>query len=64
MITETDGLNAYEFGNYFVIIYDFKFSSRENKDLTTQIKKLGEKNAKEALVIIVKIIINFLNKRN
>ena len=46
MITETDGLNAYEFGNYFVIIYDFKFSSRENKDLTTQIKKLGGKKCK------------------
>ena len=46
MITETDGLNAYEFGNYFVILYDFKFSSRENKDLTTQIKKLGGKKCK------------------
>ena len=41
MITETDGLSAYEFKDYYVILQDFKFTSRENKDLATQIKKLG-----------------------
>ena len=46
MITETDGLNAYEFRNYYVILHDFKFTSRENKDLATQIKKLGGKKCK------------------
>ena len=46
MITETDGLNAYEFRNYYVILHDFKFTSRENKDLVTQIKKLGGKKCK------------------
>ena len=46
MITETDGLNAYEFGNYYVILHDFKFTSRENKDLATQIKKFGGKKCK------------------
>ena len=61
MITETDGLSAYEFKDYYVILQDFKFTSRENKDLATQIKKLGGKKCKEDLVTIVKIIKNFLN---
>ena len=46
MITETDGLSAYEFKDYYVILQDFKFTSRENKDLATQIKKLGGKKCK------------------
>tara|TARA_B100000029_G_scaffold505392_2_gene585999 strand:- start:222 stop:1229 length:1008 start_codon:yes stop_codon:yes gene_type:complete len=46
MITETEGLNTYEFGNYYVILHDFKFTSRENKDLATQMKKFGGKKCK------------------
>ena len=58
MITETDGLSAYEFKDYYVILQDFKFTSRENKDLA-KIKKLGGKKCKKGLVTIVKIIKNF-----